>query len=145
MHNVGTFLFGRRMYETMAVWDTLPADGESKGVNDFAKIWRAAKKIVYSNSLSDLTTANTTIEKVFNPEVIQQLVSESNQDFNIGGPHLAAEAMKANIVDEYHHFIAPIMLGEGRYWLPKTVETKLALVDLKKFDNGTVHLHYKKV
>jgi dihydrofolate reductase len=145
LHNVDTFLFGRRMYETMAVWDTIPTDGASKGMNDFAKIWRAAKKIVYSTTLSDVTTANTTVESVFRPEAVQKLISESDKDFNIGGPHLAAEAIKTGIVDEYHQLIAPIMLGSGTYWLPKNVETKLTLINLQKFDNGSVHLHYNKV
>ncbi len=145
LHNVGTFLFGRRMYETMAVWDTLPTDGQSEGMNDFVKLWRAAKKTVYSTSLSEVTTANTTLESMFNPESIKKLVLESDKDFNIGGPHLAAEAIKAGIVDEYHQFIAPIILGDGNYWLPKHVETKLELINLQKFDNGTVYLHYKKI
>ena len=145
LHNVNTFLFGRRMYETMAVWDTLPTDGVSEGMNDFAKIWRAAKKIVYSTSLSDVATANTTVESVFSPEAIQKLVSESDKDCNIGGPHLAAEAIKAGIVDEYHRFIVPIILGGGNHWLPQNVATKLALMNLQKFDNGCVHLHYQKV
>jgi dihydrofolate reductase len=145
LRNVGTFLFGRKMYETMKVWDTIPTNGESKGVNNFGMIWKAAKKIVYSTSLSDVAMAHTALEKVFNPEVTQKLVSESDKDFNIGGPHLAAEAIKAGIVDEYHQFIVPIMLGDGNYWLPKNVETKLKLINLQKFDNGTVHLHYHKL
>jgi dihydrofolate reductase len=108
LHNVGTFLLGRSMYETLAVWDTIPTDGQSDGMNDFAKIWRAAKKIVYSTSLSDVATTDTTIERVFNSEAIQKVVSESDRDFNIGGPHLAAEAIKAGIVDEHHQFIVPL-------------------------------------
>jgi len=95
--------------------------------------------------MTSVTTVNTTVESVFHPEAIKKLVSESDKDFNIGGPHLAAGAIKAGIVDEYHQFIVPIMLGDGNYWLPKTAETKLEILDLKKFDNGTVHLHYKKV
>src|SRR5271165_5380512 len=90
LRNVGTFLLGRRMYEVLIVWDTIPTDGESEGMNQFAKIWQAAKKIVYSTSLSDVATANTTVESVFNPETIQKMMSESDKDFNIGGPHLAA-------------------------------------------------------
>ena len=142
LHNVGTFLLGRSMYETLAVWDTLPTDGPSKGMNDFAKIWRAAKKIVYSTSLSHVTIVNTTIERVFHSYAIQKVVSESDKDFNIGGPHLAAEAIKAGIIDEYHQFIVPLILGGGKYWLPKNVEMKLQLMTLQKFDNGSAHLQY---
>ena len=105
---VGTFLLGRHMYETLAVWDTIPTDGPSDGMNHFAKIWRAAKKIVYSTSLSDVSTANTIVEHIFTPDIVKSLVAESDKDFSIGGPHLAAEAIKAGLVDEYHHFIAPL-------------------------------------
>ncbi len=145
VRNTGTFLLGRNMYETLAVWDTIPTDGPSEGMNDFAKIWRAANKIVYSSSLSEVTTANTTIERVFNPETIKKLVVTSDKDFGIGGPHLAAEAIKAGIIDEYHQIIVPIMIGSGTYWLPQDVKSKLALVDLRKFENGFVHLQYSKV
>ncbi len=143
--NVSTFLLGRRMYETLAVWDTIPTEGPSDGMNDFAKIWRAAQKIVYSTSLSHVTTANTTIERAFHSEIIKKLVAESDNDFSIGGPHLAAEAIKAGIVDEYHQFIVPLLIGSGNYWLPKDVKSKLELVDLRKFENGLVHLQYSKV
>jgi len=152
VRNVGTSLLGRNMYEIMQVWDTIPTegtggpmDGPSEAMNDFAKIWRAAKKIVYSTSLSDLTIANATIERSFDPGTIQKLVAESDKDFDIGGPHLAAEAIKAGIVDEYHQIIVPQLIGSGNYWLPKDVESKLKLVDLRKFENGFVHLQYSKV
>src|SRR6266487_384276 len=144
VRNVGTFLLGRKMYETLAVWDTI-RDTDSNAMNQFAEIWRAAKKIVYSSSLLEAETSDTTIERVFNPGVIQKLISESDKDFGIGGPHLAAEAIKAGIVDEYHQFIVPLIIGSGNYWLPKNVKSKLELVDLRKFDNGTVHIQYSKV
>lgn len=140
--NVGTFLLGRKMYETLAVWDTI-RDTNSNAMNQFAEIWRAAKKIVYSTSLSNVTTANTTIERKFNPDTIQKMVSESDKDSGIGGPHLAAEAIKAAIVDEYHQFIAPIIIGGGNHWLQENLSLKLELVDMRKFDNGFVHLEYK--
>ena len=150
--NVGTSLLGRNMYEIMKVWDTIPTEGTgglmdvpSEAMNDYAKIWRAAKKIVYSTSLSDVTIANATIERSFEPSTIQKLVAESDKDFDIGGPHLAAEAIKAGIVDEYHQVIVPQLIGSGNYWLPKEVESKLKLVDLRKFENGFVHLQYSKV
>lgn len=142
VRNVGMFLLGRNMYETMKVWDTIPTDGPSDAMNDFAKLWRAAKKIVYSTSLSHVTIANATIERSFDPSTIQKLVAESDKDFGIGGPHLAAEAIKAGIIDEYHQFIVPLILGGGNYWLPKNVEMKLKLMTLQKFDNGSAHLQY---
>ena len=145
VRNAGTFLLGRNMYETMKVWDTIPTDGTSEAMNDFAKIWRAAKKIIYSTSLSNVTIANATIERSFDPSTIQKLVAESDKDFDIGGPHLAAEAIKAGIVDEYHQFIVPQLIGSGNYWLPKDVKSKLKLVDLRKFENGFVHLQYSKI
>jgi dihydrofolate reductase len=151
VRNTGMFLFGRNMYETMKVWDDIPTegtsgpmDGPSEAMNDFARIWRTAKKKVYSTSLTDVVTANTTIEKTFDPNSIKKLVAESEKDFGIGGPHLAAEAIKANIVDEYHQFIVPIIIGSGNFWLPKDVKIKLELVDSRKFENGTVHLQYRK-
>ena len=145
LSNVRTFLIGRRMYETLAVWDTIPTDGQIDGLNDFAKIWRAAQKIVYSTSLSHVTTAHTAIERTFHSETIKKLVTESDNDFNIGGPHVAAQAIKAGIVDEYHQFIVPLILGSGNYWLPKDVKSKLELMNLRKFKNGLVHLQYSKV
>jgi dihydrofolate reductase len=152
VRSVGTFLFGRKMYETMKVWDEIPTegtggpmDGPSEAMNDFAKIWRAASKIVYSTSLSDVTIANATLERSFDASAIQKLVAGSDKDFGIGGPHLAAEAIKAGIVDDYHQIIAPVIIGSGNFWLPKDVKTKLKLMDLRKFENGLVHLHYSKV
>ncbi len=133
VRNVGTSLLGRNMYETMKIWDAIPTegtsgpmDGPSEAMNDYAKIWRAAKKIVYSTSLSDVTIANATIERSFDPSTIQKLVAESDKDFDIGGPHLAAEAIKAGIVDEYHQIIVPQLIGSGNYWLPKDVKASLS-------------------
>jgi len=150
--NVGTILMGRNLYETMKIWDEIPTegtsgpmDGPSQAMNDYAKLWQASKKIVYSTSLSDVTIANATIERSFDPNAIQKLVAKSDKDFDIGGPHLAGEAIKAGIVDEYHQFIAPVMIGSGNYWLPKDVKSELKLVDVRKFENGLAHLQYSKV
>jgi dihydrofolate reductase len=151
LRNIGTFLFGRKMYQTMKVWDDIPTegtsgpmDGPSQAMNDFAKIWRGASKIVYSTSLSEVTTANTSLEREFDQEAIKKMVAASDKDFGIGGPHLAADAIKAGIVDEYHQYIVPIMIGGGNYWLPKGAKNKLKLEDLRNFDNGTVYLRYRK-
>lgn len=150
--NVGTSLLGRNMYEIMKVWDTMPTegtggpmDGPSEAMNDYAKIWQAAKKIVYSTTLSDVAIANAKIERAFNPEAVKKLVAESNKDFDISGPHLAAEAIKAGIVDEYHQILVPVIIGSGNYWLPKDVQVNLELVDVRKFENGFVHIKYRKV
>ena len=152
LRNVGTILMGRNLYETMKVWDEIPTegtggpmDGPSPAMNDYAKIWKAAKKIVYSTTLSEVTTANTTLERSFDPSAIQKLVAESDKDWDIGGPHLAAQAIKANIIDEYHQIIVPIMIGSGNYWLPKDVKSQFKVADLRKFENGFVHLQYDKV
>lgn len=152
LRNVGTMLMGRKMYETMKAWDDIPTegvggpmDGPSPAVNDYAKIWRAAKKIVYSTSLSDIKMGNARLEKSFDPVAIQKLVAESDKDYDIGGPHLAAQAIKANIIDEYHQIICPIIIGEGNPWLPKDVNLKLKLTDVRKFQNGFAHLQYSKI
>ena len=151
LRNVGTVLMGRKLYEVMKVWDDIPTegvggpmDGPSLAMNDYAKIWRDANKVVYSTTLKEVSIANATVERTFNPSVIQKLVAESDRDFDIGGPHLAAEAIKAGIVDEYHQIIAPVIIGSGNNWLPKDVKTELELVDARTFENGFVHLHYRK-
>lgn len=119
-------------------------DGPSEAMNDYARIWRSANKIVYSASLTKVDIDNATIERSFDPLAIQKLVAASDKDFDIGGPHLAAEAIKANIVDEYHQIIAPIMIGSGLHWLPEDAHNQLELVDARKFENGSVHLQYRK-
>jgi dihydrofolate reductase len=153
LRNVGTILMGHYLYETMKVWDDIPTegvsgpymDGPSQAMNDYAKLWRGAKKIVYSTSLSEVATDNTTLERKFSPDVIKKMVAESDKDFDIGGPHLAAEAIKANIIDEYHQIIVPLILGGGNHWLPGGNNNKLKLVDMHKFKNGFVHLQYNKI
>ncbi len=153
LRNVGTVLMGRNLYKVMKVWDDIPTegtsgpymDGPSQAMNDYAKIWQAASKIVYSTTLSDVTIANATLERSFDPSTIQKLVAESDKDYDIGGPNLAGQAIKANIIDEYHQIIVPIIIGEGNHWLPKDVNVKLELTDMRKFENGFVHLQYSKI
>lgn len=151
LRNVGTVLMGRKLYEVMKVWDDIPTegtggpmDGPSPAMNDYSKIWKAANKVVYSTSLSKLEIDNAKIERSFDAETVKKMVAESDKDIDIGGPHLAAQAINANIIDEYHQIIAPIILGEGNFWLPGGNRNKLELVDMHKFDNGSVHLHYRK-
>jgi dihydrofolate reductase len=142
--NIGTYLLGRKMYEILAVWDTIH-DTDSPAMNEYADIWRSANKIVYSSQLKEVKTKNTKVESTFDPEVIRKLLAGSDKNVGIGGPHLAAEAIKAGIVDEYHQYIVPVLIGNGNYWLPKKVTAKLKLVDTKKFKNGTLHLQFNKV
>jgi dihydrofolate reductase len=152
LRNVGTVLMGRKLYEVMKVWDEIPTegtsgpymDGPSPAMNDYSKIWQGAKKIVYSKTMNEVAIANATIERSFNPEVIKKMVADSEKDIDIGGPHLAAQAIKANIVDEYHQIIAPIMVGGGNKWLHEGAKNKLKLVDIRKFENGFAYLHYQK-
>jgi dihydrofolate reductase len=152
LSNVETILMGRKLYEVMKVWEDAPTEGiggiiddPSQAMNDYAKIWHAAKKIIYSTSLNDVQIANATIERTFDPKAIQSLIAESDKDFDIGGPNLAGQAIKAEIVDDFHQIIAPVIIGSGNFWLPKDVKSQLRLVDMRKFDNGFVHLHYKNV
>lgn len=153
VRNVGTSLIGRKMYEIMKVWDEIPTegtsgpymDGPSAAMNDYARIWRDANKIVYSTTLSDVETANTTIERSFDPDEVREAVAASDKDIDIGGPNLAAAAIRAGIVDEYHQIIAPVVIGNGIHWLPKDVTLNLELTDVRKFENGFVHLQYRVV
>ena len=152
LRNVGTVLMGRNLYHTMKVWDDIPTegtsgpymDGPSPAMNEYAKIWRGANKIVYSTTLEDVDIANTTIERSFDAEIVRQMVQDSDKDIDIGGPMLAGEAITANIVDEYHQIIAPVIIGGGKHWLPKDAKLDLELVDTHTFENGFVHLHYRK-
>jgi dihydrofolate reductase len=153
LRNVGTILMGRNLYHTMKVWDDIPTegtsgpymDGPSQSMNDFAKIWKAANKIVYSTTMTEVKTADTTLERTFDPAAIQKKAADSDKDFDVGGPHLAAAAINANIIDEYHQIIVPLILGDGNHWLPGGNKNKLELTDMRKFKNGFVHLQYRKV
>ena len=141
---VGTYLYGRRMYETMAGWETDPtlAD-QSHLMRDFAQIWQAADKIVYSKTLEVVSTARTRIERDFNPEAIRQMKALAGRDLAVGGPELAALAFKAGLVEVCHLFLAPMVVGGGKRSLPKDVRLKLELLDEHSFGNGMVYLHYR--
>ncbi len=141
---VGTYLYGRRMYEVMAYWETAAASVDQPPyVEDFAEIWRAADKIVYSQTLETVSSAKTRIERDFDPEVIRQMKRSAGRDISVGGPHLAAQAIKAGLVDEYHLFVAPIMVGGGNGSIPAGVHVNLELLDERRFASGMVHLHYR--
>jgi dihydrofolate reductase len=141
---IGTHLYGRRMYEVMVFWETahtLP--DEPLPIKDYAEIWQGADKVVYSRSLEAATTQRTRLEREFNPDEIRQMKAGADRDISVGGPHLAAAAIMAGLVDEYHFFVTPIVVGGGNQALPHGVRVKLELVDEHRFRNGTVHLHYR--
>ncbi len=139
----GTYLYGRRLYEVMAAWETMPLAGQPPVIRDFAAIWRAADKIVYSKTLEAVSSARTRIERDFDPEAVRQMKAEAGRDITVGGPALAAQAFKAGLVDECHLLVAPIVVGGGKQALPNSIRLKLELLDERRFGNGVVHLHYR--
>jgi dihydrofolate reductase len=141
---VGTHLYGRRMYETLMVWETDPnlAD-ESPLLRDFAEIWQAANKIVYSKTLESVPTRKTKIERNFDLEAIRQLKESAEHDILIGGPELAAHAFRAGLIDECHLFLTPIIVGGGKPSLPDNVRLELELLEERRFGNGMVYLRYR--
>jgi dihydrofolate reductase len=141
---VGTYLYGRRMYETMVYWETRGAGADqAPHIRDYAEIWRGADKIVYSTTLKEPSSARTQIEREFDPEAIRRIKASAERDISIGGPGLAAHALAAALVDECHLFLAPIVVGGGTRALPDGVRLELELVDERRFASGFVHLHYR--
>ncbi|TML00684.1 MAG: deaminase [Actinobacteria bacterium] len=141
---VGTYLYGRRMYESMVAWETMhTVPDQPPVVRDFAEIWQAADKIVYSKTLEAVSSARTRIERDFEPEAVRQLKATASRDITVGGPDLAAQAIKAGLIDEYHLFLAPVVVGGGKQTLPNNVRLSLELLDERRFGNGVVHLHYR--
>jgi dihydrofolate reductase len=141
---IGTYLYGRRMYETMTFWET-SGDGPDSSVvsRNFAAIWRAAEKIVYSRTLQTLSSAKTRIEPRFDPDAVRRLKETSEADISIGGAELAGQALAAGLVDELHLFLGPVVVGGGKRALPASVRARLELVDQRRFRRGVVHLHYR--
>ncbi|GAB2662774.1 dihydrofolate reductase family protein [Kribbella swartbergensis] len=138
---IGTYLYGRRMYETMVYWET--AGDESKVAQEFARIWRAADKVVYSRTLSETTSARTRIWRTFEPDAIQRLKESSAADLSIGGPELAGQALTSGVVDEIHLLLTPILVGGGKRALPDHLAARLELLDEHRFGSGVIHLHYR--
>ena len=140
---IGTYLYGRRMYETMVYWETVSTgDDQSAVTRDFAETWRAAEKIVYSRTLQTPSSARTRIERDFDPAAIRHLKESSGRDITIGGPELAGQAMAAGLVDECHLLLGPIIVGGGKRALPDDVRLQLELLDERRFRSGVVHLRY---
>ena len=142
---VGTYLYGRRMYETMGYWETdeASAEGQPAVIRDFAAIWRAAEKVVFSRSLEDVSSERTRIERSFEPEAVRRMKESAERDLGVGGSELAAQAIAAGLVDECHLFLAPIVVGGGKRALPDRCRVELELLDERRFDSGFVHLRYR--
>jgi len=140
----GTYLYGRRMYEVMAFWETAQTIADQPAfIKDYAEIWQAADKIVYSRTLRAVTTARTRIEREFDPEGVRKMKAPAGRDITVGGPHLAAQAIRAGLVDELHLFVTPVVVGGGNQALPDDVRVNLELMDERRFQSGVVHLHYR--
>jgi dihydrofolate reductase len=140
----GTYLYGRRMYEVMRYWETAPTgNGELSAAEDYARIWQAADKIVYSTSLRQISSARTRLEREFDPQAVQDMKATAARDITVSGPTLAAQALKSGLIDECHFFLTPVVVGGGTSALPDNVRLQLELLDERRFGNGVVHLHYR--
>ena len=141
---VGTYLYGRRMYEVMAAWESMRRRADSApSTQDFAKIWQAADKVVYSRTLKTVSSANTRIERRFDPSAIREMKASAGSDISIGGPDLAAQAIRAGLVDEYRLLVVPFVVGAGKQSLPTDRLVELELIDERRFRSGVVHLCYR--
>jgi dihydrofolate reductase len=144
LRSAGTFLYGRRLYEAMALWETDAAlAAQSDLTADFASAWQAASKVVYSTTLDAVSTADTRLERRFDPAAVRELKATASRDLTVGGANLAAQALKAGLVDECRLLILPVVVGGGKPGLPTGMRTDLELVDKRRFRNGIVHLRYR--
>jgi dihydrofolate reductase len=140
---IGTYLFGRRMYEVMVYWeDATRFLGEPAFVQDFATVWQAADKIVYSRTLEQATSAKTRIERELDPDAVRRLKAQAERDMAVAGPELAAQAMRADLVDELQLVVAPVVIGGGKQALPDGVPLRLELLDQRRFTGGMTYLRY---
>jgi dihydrofolate reductase len=139
---MGTYLYGRRLYETMAYWDA-PADGYPPEHRDFARVWQKAEKIVFSRTLTGATTRNTRIERDFDIEAVRKLKRESEHDIEIGGAELAGLALEADLVDECHLFLNPVIVGGGKPAFPAALRRNLELLETRRFGTGVIHVRYR--
>ena len=140
---IGTYLYGRRMYETMVFWETAGGEDEPPVFRDYAEIWRAAEKVVYSRQLEAASSERTRIEREFDVEGIRRLKEASETDLAIGGAELAGQAIRAGLVDECHLLLCPVVVGGGKRALPDNVGAQLELLGERRFEGGVVHLHYR--
>lgn len=140
---VGTYLLGRRMYEVMVWWETLPLDDEPPAIRDFARIWKEADKVVYSTTLDAVSSTRTRIEREFDPAAVRHLKETAARDIAVAGPVLAAHAIRAGLVDEYSVYVTPMIVGGGKQFLPDDVRLGVELMDEHRFANGVVYLRYR--
>ena len=143
---VGTHLYGRRLYDVLVAWDSPEMlEHEHPAMRDYAAIWQAADKVVYSRTLDSVASARTRLERDFDPEAVRQMKASADRDISIGGPELAAQAFAAGLVDECSLLLSPIVVGGGKRALPADVRVQLELLDQRRFGNGVVYLHYRTV
>jgi dihydrofolate reductase len=142
---IGTYLYGRKMYEAMVYWETFDAtdDHQPQAVRDFTEVWRAAAKVVYSRTLRTVSSDRTRIERLFNPAAVLHMKESARYDLSVGGPELASQAITAGLVDEMHLFVMPVTIGGGTPALPTQVQQQLELLGVNRFLSGVVHLHYR--
>ena len=144
--SASTYLYGRRMYETMVYWETAHTLADQSPVTlDFARLWQAADKVVYSRTLETVSSARTRIERAFDPEAVRRLKASASRDLTVSGPELAAQAFSARLVDECHLFLTPIIVGSGKRSLPEGLRMRLERLDERRFVSGVVHLRYRVV
>jgi dihydrofolate reductase len=140
----GTYLYGRRLYESMVYWETFnDSDDQPPGIQEFAEMWRAATKVVFSRTLTAVSSERTQIDRVFDPKLVQRMKQASTHDVSVGGANLAGEAMAAGLVDEIHLFITPIALGDGTPALPAHFQSNFELQSVDRFASGVVHIQYR--
>ena len=140
---VGTYLYGRRLYEVMAGWETADErPGQSPAMLDFARLWQSAEKIVYSRTLETVSTTRTRLERRFEPDAVRELKAASERPLSVGGPGLAAAAFSAGLVDELHLLVSPVVVGAGTRSVPPGLRVELELLGERRFESGFVHLHY---
>ena len=141
---IGTYLYGRRMYEVMLYWETAHnIAGQAPFTIEFAEIWQAADKVVYSTTLKTASSAKTRIERTFDPEAVRQMKVSAERDITVGGPNLAAQAIRSGLVDEFQLFVTPTVVGGGNQALPNNVRVQLKLLDEHRFRSGAVYLQYR--
>ena len=141
---IGTFLYGRRMYETMVFWEAAHTEPNvPPHILQYARDWQAAEKVVYSTTLESVSSAKTRIERTFDPDAVRRLKNEADHNLSVDGPNLAAQAIRAGLVDEYHLFMTTSVVGGGKRFFPDGVRLDLELVGERSFDSGLIHAHYR--
>jgi dihydrofolate reductase len=141
--DIGTYLYGRRMYDTMVAWETMDTAGQSPATVEYTKIWQDADKVVFSRTLDAVGSRRTRIEHDFDPDTVRRWKESADRDLSIGGAEVAAVALRAGLVDEFHQFLHPVVVGGGTRVLPDHLRIDLELLDERRFDGGVVYLHYR--